>query len=119
MERFAMYKDMRVPAIRLKSLFMSFARGGSIAVMLYGCLVLLGWIFDITALKTFFLGAFTVKANAAFGFLLAGASLWLALSNLTDRRIHLLKQACSVVVVLIGLLTLSQPAQTTPHPPGL
>ena len=76
--------------------------------MLFGCLVLLGWIFDITALKTFLLGAFSVKANAAVGFLLAGVSLRLALIDPTDRRIQSLKQACAVVVALIGLLTLSQ-----------
>ncbi|MBE3038408.1 MAG: PAS domain S-box protein, partial [Chloroflexi bacterium] len=76
--------------------------------MLFGLLVLLGWIFNLTALKTFLLGAFTVKANAAVGYLLAGASLWLALSHLADLRIHRLQQACAVGVALIGLLTLSQ-----------
>jgi CheY-like chemotaxis protein len=57
--------------------------------MLVGCLVLLGWLFDIAALKTLLLGALTMKAKTAVGFLLAGVSLWLALSDLTDRRIQM------------------------------
>jgi PAS domain S-box-containing protein len=89
-------------------MFRSFARYASLAVVLYGCLVLLGWIFNITALKTFLLGAFTVKSNAAFGFILAGISLRLALGDSADRRIHRLKQVCAVLVALIGLLTLIQ-----------
>jgi PAS domain S-box-containing protein len=94
--------------VRLNSMFKSFARYASLAVVLFGCMVLLGWIFNINVLKTFTLGAFTVKANSAVGFILAGISLWLALSDSADRHIHRLKQACAVLVALIGLLTLTQ-----------
>ncbi len=77
-------------------------------VVLVGGLALLGWIFDIPALQSVFLGALTMKANTAVGFVLAGASLWLAVSDLAGWRIRRLKQACAVAVALIGLLTLSQ-----------
>lgn len=96
------------PDSRFNSLFRSFARVGSFVVVFIGCLVLLGWSFDIAILKSVLPGTVTMKANTAVGFLLASASLWLALSDLTDRRIRSLKQACAVVVTLIGLLTLFQ-----------
>ncbi|KAF0108989.1 MAG: histidine kinase [Anaerolineaceae bacterium] len=100
---------MRIPSIaHPNARFRFFARVGSAAVILVGCLALMGWIFDITVLKSLLPGAVTMKANTAVCFLLAGASLWLALSNTTDRRIQRLKQACAVIVALIGLLTLSE-----------
>lgn len=96
------------PVARLDARFRAFARGASVAVVLFGCLVLLGWLFDITELQSVFLGQLAIKTNSAVGFVLAGVSMWLALSGLTDRRIRGLKQVCAVVVALIGLLTLSQ-----------
>lgn len=93
---------------RLNSISRLFARVGSLVVVFIGCLVLIGWSFDIAILKSILPGTVTMKANTAVGFLLAGVSLLLSLGNLTDQRIHFLKQVCAFIVSLIGLLTLFQ-----------
>ncbi len=100
---------MSIPSIaHPNSRFRSFAQVGSVVVFLVGCLALMGWVFNIDILKSILPGAVTMKANTAVCFLLAGASLWLALNNTTDRRIHRLGQAFAIGVALIGLLTLSE-----------
>ncbi len=71
--------------VRLSSRSRSFAQGASLAVAIFGCVILLGWVFDISAFKTLLLGAFAVNANAAVSFLLAGAVLWLWQRYPTDR----------------------------------
>ncbi|MCT7984895.1 EAL domain-containing protein [Laspinema sp. A4] len=48
----------------------------SIAVTLIGLIVLLGWIFNIPALKSVWPGLVTMKANTAISFILCGLSLW-------------------------------------------
>src|SRR5436309_9490108 len=94
----------------------------SIGVMLAGALVLAGWMLDIAVLKSVIPGWVTMKANTALAFVLAGVSLLLlrtepAPKSITRTKVALSKleiakrvvgQACSVVVSLIGLLTLSE-----------
>ena len=41
-----------------------------------GMIVLIGWIFDIVALKSIISNLATMKFNTAIGFILTGASLW-------------------------------------------
>ncbi|MCR4375793.1 MAG: ATP-binding protein, partial [Acidobacteria bacterium] len=96
------------PNDRLGARFRSASQGGSVAVALVGCVVLLGWMLDVTPLKSLGQGALVVKANTAVGFLLAGASLWLTLSPRTGRHGNRLALAGAVLVALIGLATLSQ-----------
>ncbi len=48
----------------------------SIAVTLIGLIVLLGWIFNIPALKSVWPGLVTMKANTAISFIVCGLSLW-------------------------------------------
>ncbi len=99
-------KQVATGNISDESLFKSFSHVGSATVILFGSLALAGWILNIDTLKSILPGAVTMKANTAVGFLLAGISLWLALSDQTDRFVHRLGQAFAVGVVLIGLLTL-------------
>lgn len=76
--------------------------------------VLLGWVFDVPALKEITPGLATMKANSAVAFILLGIALWLgrssppndaSRSSLTRIRIG---QACAAAGTLIGALTLAE-----------
>ena len=82
----------------------SFAKRVGILVTLIGCVVLLGWIFDIPTLKSILPMWVTMKANTAIGFILSGGALW-QLSHFTPRSTRY-AQFCAVFVLSIGLLTL-------------
>ena len=73
-----------------------------------GCLVLVGWAFDLAALKSVLPGLATMKANTALGFILAGVSLWLLGTEQANQRTRCIAQACAGIVALLGLLTLSE-----------
>jgi signal transduction histidine kinase len=83
------------------------ARAASVAAAAIGGFVLLGWVFDASILKTFYLGAGDVKANAAVALVLSALSLWL-LTEDSDPRLLIVARACAAIVVLIGLLTLAE-----------
>ncbi|MEG4453303.1 PAS domain S-box protein [Microcoleus sp. N9_A1] len=80
----------------------------SLLVIAIGCLVLLGWQFDISLLKSGFPGmSSSMKANTALCFLLAGVSLRLLQYQRTrlDDRIA---QGMAGFIIIIGMLTLSE-----------
>lgn len=79
----------------------------SILVFLGGCIVLIGWIFDISALKSISPKMVTMKANTALCFVLTGLSLWLLQRYRLDNRLGRgIARICALVVFLIGFLTL-------------
>ncbi|MEG4500900.1 PAS domain S-box protein [Microcoleus sp. F10-C6] len=80
----------------------------SLLVIAIGCLVLLGWQFDISPLKSGFPGmTSTMKANTAICFLLAGVSLRLLQYQRT--RLHdRVAQWMARFIIIIGMLTLIQ-----------
>ncbi|WP_242057884.1 MULTISPECIES: EAL domain-containing protein [Nostoc] len=92
----------------LNALFRSFSQKASIAVVLVGCAVIVGWIQDITVLKSIVPGWVAMKANTAICLILGGTSLWLWhwQPRIAIRRT--IAQACALFVLLIGLLTLIQ-----------
>jgi PAS domain S-box-containing protein len=84
-----------------------FVRVAGALVVSIGCLVLIGWILDITVLKSVLPSLVTMKANTALGFVLAGTSLFL-LAKRTSRKQYLISRLCSFIVFTIGLSTLSE-----------
>ncbi|MBI3301003.1 MAG: PAS domain S-box protein [Deltaproteobacteria bacterium] len=86
----------------------SFSRAASVVVTLVGGLVLVGWAFDVPALKSVFPDLVAMKANTALAFILAGVSLRLVGTEETDQRTRPVAHACASAVALIGLFTLSE-----------
>ncbi|MCL1472263.1 sensor histidine kinase [Argonema antarcticum] len=88
----------------------SFSKKAGITVFLIGCVVITGWIFDITILKSILPGLVSMKANTAICFILSGASLWLwhQKQDSGNRRKYLRGNAlaCASLVIFISLLTL-------------
>ncbi|MBD2201973.1 PAS domain S-box protein [Calothrix sp. FACHB-1219] len=78
----------------------------SLGVVLIGCVVLLGWVFNIAAIKSILPQWVTMKANAALGFVFAGLGLYFLPSTNSGKR--RLAQGCALFVTLLGLLNLSQ-----------
>ncbi len=79
-----------------------------VAVVFVGSLVLVGWLLGIDALKSISPTFVTMKANTAVGLVLAGTALWLQSARRGAPWAGTVAGFCSVVVALIGALTLSQ-----------
>lgn len=97
----------------------AFSRGASVAVVLVGCLVLVGWALGIKALKSVLPGLVTTKANTALCFVLAGLSLYMLQRPSPPAPLPQAGEggrpngwgprvgyACAAAVALLGLLTL-------------
>ncbi|HEY9850650.1 MAG TPA: methyl-accepting chemotaxis protein [Leptolyngbyaceae cyanobacterium] len=107
------------------------SRKASIITIAIGCIVIVGWIFNIASLKSILPGLVTMKANTAIGLVLAGTSLWMwhqsqKKINRKKRRGEIEKflssfpsqttispqekwaMICAIAVFTIGLLTLLQ-----------
>lgn len=81
-----------------------FSRITSLLVAVAGLAVLLGWIFDIEALKSVLPGLVTMKVNTACGFIAAGIGLWLLASD--SPVIRLIARGLLAAIIVIGGLTL-------------
>jgi PAS domain S-box-containing protein len=79
-----------------------------VVVVLVGYLVLVGWWFDVAALKSVLPGLVTMKANTAAGFVLAGVSLLSSLNERAGSWGRRLARILAAAVALLGLLTLCQ-----------
>src|SRR5215204_2171969 len=93
---------------RLLTSYRNASRAAGGFVFAIGFLVLIGWLFNIPALKSILPGFATMKANTALAFMLAGISLWLSAAGNKNQRIDLLAKACAMIALLMGLLTLSE-----------
>src|SRR5881397_2492353 len=88
--------------------FLSFSEAASAIVMSVGVAVLVGWLFDITALKSLHPGLASMKPNDAVAFVLAGSSLWMLHSATVGTRKRMMARAFALAVFLIGLATLAE-----------
>jgi signal transduction histidine kinase len=88
--------------------YRSIARLGSVVLLLLGALVLLGWLWKIESLTAFLSGSITMKPNTAIGFLFLGLGLFLLTWRSKARSTQLWCAASATVVILVGLLSLSE-----------
>jgi len=84
------------------------ARTGGVVLLTLGALVLLGWLWKIESLTTFLPGPITMKANTAIGFVFLGLALFLLTWYSKARSTQLWCAASATVVILVGLVTLSE-----------
>jgi signal transduction histidine kinase/ActR/RegA family two-component response regulator len=88
--------------------YRTIARVGGVVLLLLGVLVLLGWLWKIEVLTTFFSGRITMKPNTAIGFFFLGLALFLLTRYSKAHSTQLWGAASATVVILVGLLTLSE-----------
>jgi signal transduction histidine kinase/ActR/RegA family two-component response regulator len=84
------------------------ARTGGVVLLILGILVLLGWLWKIALLTAFFPGPITMKPNTAIGFVFLGLALFLLTRYSKARSTQLWCAASATVVILVGLVTLSE-----------
>lgn len=94
---------------------MTAQRLSSLAAMLAiitGLVVLAGWQFNITLLKSISPNWVSMKVNAAICFVFTGIALWLAAALSADLQrsiaFSFIAQLCSMIVGLVGILTMSE-----------
>lgn len=107
MERSAQVQEIQ-PIHNLIASLQSFSKKASVTVILIGCVVIVGWIFNIAMLKSILPGLVTMKANTATGFILGGLSLWLKHQQPTQLTMRRTAFGCAILVLLIGLLTMME-----------
>lgn len=82
------------------------AKQAGLLVTVIGCVVMIGWIFNIPMLKSILPMWVTMKANTALGFILSGVALQQLYQS--TRRSRWYAQIAAAIVLSIGLLTLVQ-----------
>ena len=83
-------------------------RGTSIAGMVVGIVVLVGWLLHIEFLTGIVPGYAMMKPNAALCFFLSGCSLWLLHIRCLDAKRRLAARIFAAPVALVGALTLCE-----------
>ncbi|MHC5542301.1 hypothetical protein ACYOEI_29100, partial [Singulisphaera rosea] len=86
--------------------FRVLARGATIAVIVIGICVLLGWVADIATLKSLIPGYVSMKVNTALAFTLAGTSLAISQGKDRETGARLAAYLLATLVLFIGSLTL-------------
>jgi PAS domain S-box-containing protein len=84
------------------------SQAGSVTAIGVGFLVLVGWMFDITALRSVIPDLATMKATTTLGFILSGVSLWILQGEHASHHTRRIGQASATIVALTGLFTLSE-----------
>ncbi|BAY18650.1 diguanylate cyclase/phosphodiesterase with PAS/PAC and GAF sensor(s) [Anabaenopsis circularis NIES-21] len=98
----------RYQSSSLHALCQFYSQKTSIAVVLIGCVVLMGWMKDITVLKSVVPGWVAMKVNTAICLILGGTSLWLWHWQWKPYITRSAAQVCAFLVLVISLLTLMQ-----------
>jgi signal transduction histidine kinase/CheY-like chemotaxis protein/HPt (histidine-containing phosphotransfer) domain-containing protein len=86
---------------------LSMAQWFAAAAGLLGLLVLVGWLYDVAALRTLVPGAVQMKANTAVALLMAAGSLYVQGNQFTRRQL-LTAQVFAAAVATIGAATLAE-----------
>ena len=93
---------------RLLSSLSVFSKAASLVVVVIGSLVLVGWIFNIGALKTVFRDMVAMNPTTAVNFILAGLALRLLQSANTKSSAHRIGRWIGVLVAVVGLVKLGE-----------
>ena len=88
--------------------FQKWSKIASAYTVVMGASVLLGWYTGFVPLKRMMPGGIVIKANTGALFLLVGLAVWLLHAKVTPRRLVILRQLCSGLVLLVGALTLGE-----------
>jgi two-component system sensor histidine kinase UhpB len=80
----------------------------SLFIIIAGVLALAGWFFDIPSFKSLMPGIITIKFNTAVCIILSGFALFLLDTPSIGRHGKTTALVCSWIVLLMGLLTLSE-----------
>ena len=72
------------------------------------CLVLTGWAFDLSTLRSVIPGQPQMVPNTAINFVLASVSLWMLWREKKSQRASAVTWICALAVILIGILTLAE-----------
>jgi PAS domain S-box-containing protein len=80
----------------------------ALVIAALGASVLIGWAFDISALKSVFQGMANMKANTALGMILCGVVLALLSYKKTGTPTRIWTAGLSIGVIALGALTLSE-----------
>lgn len=80
----------------------------SLFVVAVGGAVLVGWTFDISALKSLHCGQISMKPNAALCFILAGLALWLQVESPVPRAARQVACLLASIALAISLVTLCE-----------
>jgi signal transduction histidine kinase len=92
---------------RLVSLFTKTSLILSVLVGIIGLLVMIGWMFDITLLKSITSNMIAMKPNAAIAFILISLILILYhKKNVLNKNLMVISKILTSIVILIGSLTL-------------
>lgn len=94
------------PAARAIDRLPSFPTVAAEFAVLIGCLVLLGWTFDVAVLKSLVPGLVAMNPATALAFILAGASLWMLDRTKENPRAHLFGLGAGAIVAVVGLVKL-------------
>ncbi|MFY9611783.1 MAG: PAS domain S-box protein, partial [Blastocatellia bacterium] len=86
----------------------SIPRIASGAVILIGCLTLVGWVVDSVALKSVLPGLRVMVPDVAVALMLGGVSLWLFSGQAINRVRGGLARACALLVAVIALIALTE-----------
>lgn len=88
--------------------FRLLSKSACLLIVMIGILVLIGWIFDIPVLTSFYPGFVGMKPSTAISFIFAGLSLWFLINN-ESQKLKIYKwQTCAAVVIAISGFTLLQ-----------
>lgn len=78
----------------------------SALVTVVGLLVIVGWVFDVPALKSIFPGWVTMKFSTALAFVLSGVTLYAMFLSTRDSELALLILPISSLLIMLLMLTL-------------
>jgi signal transduction histidine kinase len=99
---------MPEPPISLTAPFKFIPQAAGGVGILVSCLVLIGWTFNLMALRSILPGQPQMVPNTALTFILASVALWMLWREKKSQRARAVPWVCALAVIFIGLLTLGE-----------